>query len=153
MGWELDITDLNFAGGGYVREDGENYAAAKAEVTALGTLEKDFNISFYRAGGDVICLDNGTCRGGVTAGIYGVPGILGTFAGVEGGVNFDLETLETGDAKGHAALRLGVLGVGLPGTPLLSLEVGTPDITDPLNGVAVFLTVGFSIETAVTHSR
>ena len=84
------------------------------------------------------------------AGVYGVPGILGTFAGVEGGVNFDLET---GDARGHAALRLGVLGVGLPGTPLLSLEVGPTDITDPLNGVAAFLTVGFSIDTAIKHSR
>lgn len=159
MGFRIDkIVDLIMAGGGVTREKGENAGAGKVSVAAVAEVEQTSEVygnevgmtSFFLRGGlEGMCAYSGKCRAGVEASFIGVPGVLGTFAAVNAGADYGFGDHDT---KVFLGGELGFLNVFSPAAEIWSLEGRvTLDTGDRSIGVGLFLNVGGSVKTAVSH--
>ena len=157
MGWGIEeAMDLIRVGGGYDAESGQGSAVAKGSVSAVVVFEEKVwngyndvpNRSFFTlVGAEGICSTSGKCRVGAEAGIGGVPGILGAFAGPKVGFSHDFGD---GHNKGHLALELDVIDPLSPVSEMWALEGRvTMDFNDRSWGFGLFLSVGGSIKKAV----
>ncbi len=144
MGDELSISynDLVTGGAGYLHEGDKDQGVATVTAGVVAAVEKHDKTAFVKVAGRGIFAQEGS-RAGISLGVYGVPGIMGAFAGPQAGVDFDLSS---GDAKIHAG---GELGAFLPiggSAVLLTLGVEASNITGAtsLGGVSTLLSLGGS---------
>lgn len=159
MGFRIEnIMDLIMAGGGVSREKGDNSGTGKVSVAAVAEIEQTSDVGgtevgmtsfFLRGGLEGMCSYSGKCRAGVEASFIGVPGILGTFAAVNAGADYGFSDHDT---KVFVGGEFGFLNIFSPAAEIWSLEGRvTMDTSDRSIGVGLFLNVGGSIKTAVSH--
>jgi len=161
MGYKIDnVIDLITVGGGVVREKSETSAAAKVSVSAVADVEQksdvygnetSFTSFFLRGGLEGICSYNGKCHVGIEGSFVGVPGMLGTFAAVNVGADYGISDHDT---KVFLGGELAALDVVSPAVEMWSLEGRvTMDAADRSIGIGLFLNVGGSVRTAVSHNE
>ncbi|HEX5037065.1 MAG TPA: hypothetical protein VFX30_07880 [bacterium] len=159
MGWKVDdVMDLLMVGGGYARESDKNMSggSAAAKINASVVLDVaqvqddvSYQSFFLRFGAEGICVTDGKCRLGGTAGFAGVPGILGTFAALNVGANTGLGE-GSGRTQAFVGGEFGFLNVFSPAAEMWSLDArATMDVDSKSLGFMVFLNVGGSVTKAV----